>query len=47
MLTEDKGGLDATLKLQAMAKIEAKSAVPYTTPDIVIDQPKMEQTAVS
>jgi hypothetical protein len=42
-LPEDKGGLEATLKLQAMAKIEAKSAVPYTTPDIVIDQPKMEQ----
>jgi hypothetical protein len=39
----DKGGLEATHKLQRMAKIDAKSAIPYTSPDIVIDQEKMEQ----
>ena len=41
-LPDTEGGLEATLKLQGMAKIEASSAVPYTTPDIVIDQEKME-----
>lgn len=42
-LPDAKGGINATLKLQSMASIEAKSAIPYTTPDIVVDQPKMEQ----
>jgi hypothetical protein len=41
-LPESEGGLEATCKLQRMATIEAKSTVPYTTPDIVIDQTKME-----
>ena len=42
-LPDAKGGLQTTLKLQGMASIEAKSANPYTTPDIVVDQPKMEE----
>lgn len=41
-LPDAEGGIEATRKLQRMATIEAKSAVPYTTPDIVIDQKKME-----
>ena len=41
-LPDGDGGIEATHKLQRMAKIEARSAVPYTTPDIVIDQAKME-----
>lgn len=41
-LPDSEGGIEATRKLQQMAKIVAKSAVPYATPDIVIDQPKME-----
>jgi len=41
-LPDSEGGIEATRKLQGMATIEAKSAVPYTTPDIVIDQPTME-----
>jgi hypothetical protein len=41
-LPDSEGGIEATHKLQRMATIEAKSAVPYTTPDIVIDQTKME-----
>lgn len=41
-LPDSEGGLEATRKLQRMATIEAKSAVPYTTPDILIDQAKME-----
>lgn len=42
-LPDARGGVEATLKLQGMASIEAKSAIPYTTPDIVVDQPKLEQ----
>jgi len=42
-LPSNKGGLEATRQLQRMAKIDAKSAIPYQTPDIVIDQDKMEQ----
>jgi hypothetical protein len=42
-LPEEKGGLEATLKLQRQAKIDAKSAVPYTSPDIVIDQKTLEK----
>lgn len=41
-LPDAEGGLEETLKLQKMAKIEAGSAIPYTTPDVVIDQKKME-----
>ncbi len=41
-LPDAEGGIEATRKLQGMATIEARSAVPYTTPDIVIDQAKME-----
>jgi hypothetical protein len=36
-LPDDKGGIKATHKLQRMAKIEANSAVPYKTPDCVVD----------
>lgn len=42
-LPEEKGGIEATRKLQAAATIEAKSAVPYVTPDIVVDQQTMEK----
>jgi len=42
-LPESKGGIEATRELQRKATIEAASAIPYTTPDIVIDQEKMEQ----
>jgi hypothetical protein len=41
-LPDAEGGIEATRKLQGMATIKARSAVPYTTPDIVIDQAKME-----
>jgi hypothetical protein len=41
-LPDSEGGIEATRKLQRMATIEAKSAVAYTSPDIVIDQTKME-----
>jgi hypothetical protein len=36
------GGVEATRKLQQMATIEAASAVPYVTPDIMIDQEQLE-----
>ena len=42
-LSDEKGGIAETLKLQRMASIVANSSVPYETPDIVIDQKKMEQ----
>ena len=42
-LPDDKGGIEATRKLQEAATIEAKSAVPYVTPDIVVDQKTMEK----
>ncbi len=41
-LPNSDGGIEATRRLQRMATIEAKSAVPYRSPDIVIDQKKME-----
>jgi hypothetical protein len=41
-LPDAEGGIDATRTLQGMATIKARSAVPYTAPDIVIDQAKME-----
>ena len=40
-LPEDKGGLKETLRLQGLAKIEVESAVPYKSPDIVLDENKM------
>jgi hypothetical protein len=42
-LPEEKGGLEATLKLQHKAKIEAKSVVSYASPDIVLDQETLEK----
>ena len=42
-LPDSQGGIEATRKLQRMTTIKAKSAVPYTTPDIVVDQSRMEQ----
>ncbi|MCT0231573.1 DUF1254 domain-containing protein [Synechococcus sp. CS-1324] len=41
-LPDAQGGLAATHTLQEMAAIEATSAIPYTTPNIVIDQQQME-----
>lgn len=41
-LRDSEGGIDATRELQRKATIQAQSAVPYTTPDIVIDQKTME-----
>lgn len=43
ILTEEKGGIKETLRLQKLAKIEAKSAKPYVAPDIVLPQEKMEE----
>jgi hypothetical protein len=40
---EEKGGLEATLKQQHKAQIEANSAVPYSSPAIVLDGKKLEQ----
>jgi hypothetical protein len=42
-LPEEKGGMKETLKLQHMTKIEAKSAVEYKSPDIVLDDKKMTE----
>lgn len=41
-LPDSAGGLEATHKLQRMATIDAQSAVPYESPDIVVDQATME-----
>ena len=46
-LPEDRGGLEATHKLQRLAKIEAKSAVPYQSPDIVVDKEKLEKVRLA
>jgi len=46
-LPEAKGGLEATRKLQRLAKIEAKSAVPYTSPDIVVDKETLEKVRLA
>lgn len=43
ILPEDQGGLSETLKLQKQATIQAASANPYETPDIVVTQEKMEE----
>jgi hypothetical protein len=42
-LPEEKGGLQTTHKLQRMARIEAKSAIPYASPDIVVDPATLEK----
>lgn len=39
----DKGGLEATLKQQRAAGIDAESARPYESPDIVVDLDEMEE----
>jgi hypothetical protein len=41
-LPDSEGGLAATRELQRRATIEATSAVPYETPDVVVDQKTME-----
>ena len=41
-LPDSAGGLEATHKLQQLAKIDAKSAVPYQSPDVVVDQQTLE-----
>lgn len=46
-LPEEKGGLQATLKLQRMARIEAKSAIPYASPDIVVDLATLEKVRLA
>jgi hypothetical protein len=46
-LPEDRGGLEATHKLQRLARIEAKSAVPYQSPDIVVDKEKLEKVRLA
>lgn len=43
ILTEEKGGIKATLRLQKLATIDAKSAKPYVTPDFVLDLDKTEE----
>ncbi|GAA6132646.1 DUF1214 domain-containing protein [Halopseudomonas sabulinigri] len=43
ILSEDKGGLKETLRLQRLATIEAKSAKPYVTPDFVLPLEKTEE----
>ncbi|MDS9470190.1 hypothetical protein RGQ15_21820 [Paracoccus sp. MBLB3053] len=43
ILTEEKGGLEETLRLQKLATIEAKSAKPYETPDFVLPLEKTEE----
>ncbi|MCU0855567.1 MAG: DUF1254 domain-containing protein [Rhodobacteraceae bacterium] len=40
---EDKGGLEATLAQQRAAVIDAPSARPYESPDIVLDLERMEE----
>ncbi len=40
---EDAGGRDATLRQQRAAVIDAASAHPYESPDIVLDPKKMEE----
>ena len=46
-LPEDRGGLEATHKLQRLARIEAKSAAPYQSPDIVVDKDKLEKVRLA
>ena len=46
-LPEDRGGIEATHKLQRLATIEAKSALPYQSPDIVVDKEKLEKVRLA
>lgn len=46
-LPEDRGGLGATHKLQRLARIEAKSAVTYQSPDIAVDKDKLEKVRLA
>ncbi|MCP8897936.1 DUF1214 domain-containing protein [Gilvimarinus xylanilyticus] len=43
ILTEDKGGIKETLRLQRAATIEANSAKPYVSPDFVLPLEKTEE----
>lgn len=43
ILTEEKGGIEETLRLQKLATIEANSANPYETPDFVLPLEKTEE----
>ncbi|WP_323814073.1 DUF1214 domain-containing protein [Cellvibrio sp. NN19] len=43
ILTDDKGGIKETLRLQKLATIEAKSAKPYVSPDFVLPLKKTEE----
>ena len=43
ILTEEKGGLEETLRLQKLATIEANSAEPYESPDLVLPLEKTEE----
>jgi hypothetical protein len=46
-LPEERGGLEATHRLQRLAKIEALSAVPYQSPGIVVDTDKLEKVRLA
>jgi len=43
ILSEEKGGLEETLRLQKLATIEASSARPYASPDLVLPQERTEE----
>lgn len=43
ILSEDKGGIKETLRLQRLATIEAKSAKPYVSPSFVLPLKKTEE----
>lgn len=43
ILTEEKGGIEETLRLQKLATIEANSSNPYETPDLVLPLEKTEE----
>ncbi|NWO04716.1 MAG: DUF1214 domain-containing protein [Alteromonadaceae bacterium] len=43
ILPEDKGGIKETLRLQKLATIEANSAQPYVSPDLVLNLEKTEE----
>lgn len=43
ILSEEKGGIKETLRLQKLATIDAKSSKPYVTPDFVLPLKKTEE----
>ncbi|MBE3638810.1 DUF1254 domain-containing protein [Mangrovicoccus algicola] len=43
ILTEEKGGIEETLRLQKLATIEANSANPYESPEVVLPLEKTEE----